>query len=200
MSGFRKQIIFTAALMAVVVLGIGLGTYYLQPRLLGVQGSQTTGTFSASTTSKLSLTSVSALSSGSSTLTFSGCNKTMDINGTQYCMLDVTDETVLVDPGYTVFKKAITYNGVTFATLCPSGYYGCPNVLNNETTETLLAGVINLNITFPDNTNELTGNILLQDGGQNLTVLSNQVNPRAGVFIESVPSGYSTFLLVQENA
>src|SRR5271169_1007994 len=53
------------------------------------------------------------------TLAFSNCNTTMNISGTEYCALEVTNEIVLGNPGYTVFNASsvILFDGVMFRTI-----------------------------------------------------------------------------------
>ena len=138
-------------------------------------------------------------------LTFSSCNTLMNINGTEYCALDVSSDILLGNPGYSYFTSAdaIVFNGVTFRTICPSGYEGCPNAVQNATVTIVGIGAINLGLAFQDKTNETVGSVLGDFSG-NLTILSNHRNPRAGFLIEYVqPSGtnkgplFRTFLLVQ---
>ena len=118
-------------------------------------------------------------------------------------MLDVTNETVLGN-GYTMIysDNPITFDGVTFWTLCPSGYNGCPNDLDNESTVTVFADVIAVKLSFSDKSNETIGNIF-NEGSTNQSILSNHVGHRAGIFIEYVPPpqslySYRVFLLVQQ--
>ena len=146
-----------------------------------------------------------ASSSSLPTLTFTSCATILSIQGNQYCALNVANYIELGNPGYTVFNrtKTISFDGVTFRALCPSGYSGCPNTSGNRTTVTLSAGLISLDLIFKDGTRETIGNILM-NGEENLTILSAHKDPRAGVLIEPNLSGngyysafYYTFLLVQ---
>ena len=138
-------------------------------------------------------------------LEFSDCSTVMNINGTEYCALDVSSDILLGNPGYHYFTTAdaIVFNGVTFRTICPSGYEGCPNAVQNSTVTVVEIGAIRIDLAFQDKTNETVGSVLGDFSG-NLTILSNHRNPRAGFSVEYVqPTGtnkgplFRTFLLVQ---
>ena len=88
---------------------------------------------SAYTSTTITVTSASSISS--TTLTFSSCSTVINVNGTEYCALDVSSDILLGNPGYSYFMTAdaIVFNGVTFRTICPSGYQGCPNVSADKT-------------------------------------------------------------------
>jgi hypothetical protein len=168
-----------------------------------VTGSYSTGTVQTvinGTTTEQNETEF--LQSFVSCSTISNCNSTMAINGSEYCTLDVTNDITLGNPGYSVFNlsNSINFNGVTFTTICPSGYSGCPNTLDNSTNEIVFAGVIEMGLAFEDGTSETIASVLQNGGGENLTMLSCHVNPRAGIFIEYVPHQIfcRTYLLVQD--
>ena len=121
----------------------------------------------------------------------------------------MSSDILLGNPGYSYFTTAdaIVFNGVTFRTICPSGYEGCPNVSGDKTITQLKAGDIVVSLGFQDRTNETVGSVIGDLSG-NLTILSHHENPRAGIFIEYVqPSStsnpetdsglYRTFLLVE---
>ena len=157
----------------------------------------------AYTVRTITVTSTSSISS--TTLTFSSCSTLINVNGTEYCALDVSSDILLGNPGYSYFMTAdaIVFNGVTFRTICPSGYEGCPNAVQNSTVTIVGIGAISLGLTFQDKANETLGSVLGDFSG-NLTILSNHRNPRAGFSVEYVqPTGtnkgplFRTFLLVQ---
>ncbi len=187
MSGHGRQIVLTASVALVIAAGIGVGVYYIVPQLQNSTTSYHRGT-----------------TSSSNVLTYSGCNNTTALNGTEYCTLNVSNETLFGNPGYSVFNNndsSISFNGVTFTLLCPSGYIGCPNTSHNSTTVTLLIGVIALRLTFPNNTTQYVQNFVPVGGVPvNVTMLSNNVSPSAGMYIELVQQSYETFLLVQETS
>jgi len=187
LSGHGRQIIFAISIAVILALALGLGVYYFQPQLRGSSGSSISTSSSATVSSSMS-----------AVLSYSGCNNAITLNGTEYCMLNVSNETLFGNPGYTVFNDAgssISFNGVTFTLLCPSGYVGCPNTSHNSTTVTLLIGVIDLRLTFPNNTTEYIHNFVPL-GPQNVTMLPNVANSSAGIYFEFVQHNYETFLLV----
>ena len=148
---------------------------------------------SAYTSTTITVTSASSISS--TTLTFSSCSTVINVNGTEYCALDVSSDILLGNPGYSYFMTAdaIVFNGVTFRTICPSGYQGCPNVSADKTITQLTAGDIVVRLSFQDGTNETVGSVIGDLSG-NLTILSIHGNPRAGILITGL---YRTFLLVE---
>jgi hypothetical protein len=83
--------------------------------------------------------------------------------------------------------------GVKFETNCQSGYVGCPGSSNHATT--VLAAAIKLTLTFPGNSNETIGDVI--GASTQVIILSNHMNPKAGIIITRNNTGYNVFLLVQ---
>ncbi|MHB8565880.1 MAG: hypothetical protein ACYC7D_05615 [Nitrososphaerales archaeon] len=119
------------------------------------------------------------------------------VNGTAYCTDNVTNDTVVQDPGYTYFlNESITFMGVTFRAICQANYNGCPGTTNVTVRTTLLAAAITVSLTFSDNTSETMGQVI-GDSGE-VTLLSAHVDPKAGVMIVRNGPDYDAFLLVEE--
>ena len=118
-------------------------------------------------------------------------------NGTTFCIDDVSNDTVVQNPGgYTYFRNiSIVFMGINFTTICPQGFYGCPGTSNNSEVTTMAAGALRVNLTFPDKTTESIGGII--GINYNLTLLSTHSNPRAGIMLLDTHSGYDVYLLVQ---
>ena len=126
----------------------------------------------------------------------------VNVNGSYFWADDVSKDIVVGLPGYSYFlNTSITFDGVTFTTICPSVYSGCPiptgTTLQNRMTVTL--GVIKFNMTFPDKTTETTGEAI---GDSIYSYVLSDHSPRAGMLIEYVNDyphnsvDYAVFLLV----
>ena len=125
----------------------------------------------------------------------------MTINGSTYCTADVSKDTAVGNPGYSYFLNgSVDFMGVHFMTYCPPNYSGCPVPQNytttTQTTITMSIGAMRFNMTFPDKSIEIAGNVI--GDSRTVLMLSNHVNPRAGILIQAAPSyGYNVFLLVR---
>jgi hypothetical protein len=125
----------------------------------------------------------------------------MQVNGSFYWADDVSKDTVIGMPGYSYFKNtSVTFDGVKFQTICAPIYSGCPIPAGvTITQETVMAGAISFNMTFPDGSTETSGSVI---GDSIYTFILSQHNPKAGMLIEYVndypnsPVGYAVFLLV----
>ena len=126
----------------------------------------------------------------------------MKVNGSFYWADDVSKDIVVQNPGYSYFLNgSVTFDGVTFKTICPPTYAGCPvppgTTIQNQTI--VMAGAIRFNMTFPDKTTETAGNII--GDSIYMFVLSHHY-PKAGMLIEYVNDfphnsvAYGVFLLV----
>jgi hypothetical protein len=111
----------------------------------------------------------------------------MNVNGSFYYADDISSDIVVQNPGYTYFRNAsVTFDGVRFDTVCPQEDLGCPVPVGNETTQTVtvMAGVYQFEVTFPNGTTVTTGNVI---GDSNYTyAMSNG----AGMLIEYVEYNY----------
>jgi DNA-binding HxlR family transcriptional regulator len=128
-----------------------------------------------------------------------GAGTEVIINSTRFCGLDVTaNSEILVEGGYTRLKQPISYKGVNFTTSCGNGErcgnIGCPPFTNN-TCVMMSMGAIQLNMVFPDGTNE-TVNAVIGDTWP--LKLSQHSNPRAGFEMLGPYASPKLFLLVQE--
>jgi hypothetical protein len=126
----------------------------------------------------------------------------MKVNGSFYWADDVSKDIVIGMPGYSYFLNgSVTFDGVTFTTICPPIYAGCPvpsgTSIQNQTT--VMAGAIRFNMTFPDKSTETTGDVI---GDSIYMFVLSQHYPKAGMLIEYVNDyphnsvGYGVFLLV----
>jgi hypothetical protein len=123
------------------------------------------------------------------------------VNGSFYWADDVSKDTEIGMPGYSYFRNAsITFGGVKFQTICPPIYSECPIPAGTTITqETVLAGAISFNMTFPDGSTETAGDVI---GNSIYLAILSQHQPRAGMLIEYVndypnsPVPYAVFLLV----
>lgn len=62
----------------------------------------------------------------------SNCENTVNMNGIEYCTLDVTSEMELAIPGYTIMRTPQAFMGVTFETVCPdNGAVNSSTLLRN---------------------------------------------------------------------
>lgn len=116
---------------------------------------------------------------------------TMNVNGSLYYADDVSNDTVVQNPGYAYFLNAsVTFSGVRFEMICPTIYAGCPiptgTAVKNQTI--VLAGAFRFNMTFPDGSTETTGNII--GDSTYVFALSQHTDPRAGILIEYVEYNY----------
>ncbi len=151
------------------------------------------------------VTSTTTLSGTPSTTTvtqyYCGAGTTvMKVNGSSYCAVDVSSDTVVGNPGFSYFVNgSVTFMGVRFQTYCPPNYSGCPVPPNYTTTTqtltTVSIGDMRFNMTFPDGKVEVAGNVI--GDSSSVLMLSRHVNPMAGMLIQAKPYGYSVFLLVR---
>lgn len=122
---------------------------------------------------------------------------TTTVNGSAYYADNMTSDITVGNPGYSYFLNgSVTFMGVKFATICPPIYAGCPIPPGTTVTtqETVGAGAIRLNLTFPDGSNETIGGVI-----GDITyffVFSHHANPQAGILIVYTSSGYKSYLLV----
>jgi hypothetical protein len=146
--------------------------------------------------------SLSSSSSPSGTNDLNSCPagiQTLTLNGTEFCSIDVANDTVLGGPGFSYFLNgSVEFMGVTFQTICPSNYMGCPGANSSASTVTL--GIMRFNMAFPDKTNE-TASQPIGDSSYVL-ILSQHTGPRAGMLIEIEYAAHATtghvFLLVEK--
>ena len=136
--------------------------------------SSTTASFISTTTSN-SATALAPCGTAGRTVTISGSN---------YCLIDVSNDIVVGAPGYSYFiNRSVTYMGVDFQTICPSSYQGCPN--STTTSTQMMIGAIKFNMTFPDKTVETQGSVI--GDSEHVLIVSNHVNPKAGMQIDYGP-------------
>jgi hypothetical protein len=161
-----------------------------------------TGYFGRISSSHTSLTTTTTYVSTTHTSVLNNEVYLMNVNGSYYWADDVSKDIVVGMPGYSYFlNTSVTFDGVTFTTICPPIYSGCPvptdTTIQNQTI--VMAGAIRFNMTFPDKSTETAAEII----GDSIYsyVLSNH-SPRAGMLIEYVNDyphnsvDYSVFLLV----
>jgi len=111
------------------------------------------------------------------------------INSFQYCLIDVSNNIVVGAPGFSYFLNgSVGYMGVTFRTICPSNYSGCPG--SNDSSTYVYAGDISFNMTFPDGRMETAGQVI--GDSTYVLALSQHTGPRAGMLVEYGPSSYDT--------
>jgi hypothetical protein len=125
------------------------------------------------------------------------------MNGSTYCALDVSNDIVVGNPGYSYFLNgSVEFMGVRFVTWCPAMYVGCPSQSDSasQVQTALYAGVIRLNMTFPDKSNETIGSVI--GDLTHLVLISKHTNPNAGISIQYVYDGhtssYEVLLLVED--
>ncbi|HUI86089.1 MAG TPA: hypothetical protein VLY21_02905 [Nitrososphaerales archaeon] len=108
----------------------------------------------------------------------------MEVNGSLYNVDDVSNDTVVQNPGYSYFVNgSIAFEGVRFATICPPYYSGCPGGTASQVKTIVMAGAIMFNMTFPISFNETAGGVI---GDLSYAYfLSHHIGPRAGILIES---------------
>jgi hypothetical protein len=127
-----------------------------------------------------------------------GAGAEISVNNVEFCALDVTADSEILQEGYTRLKQPVSYMGVTFTTSCgngePCGDIGCwPS---NVTCVAMGLGVIKLNVAFPDGSNETIQGVI-GDTAPGPT-LSEHSNPRAGFEMQGPYGSLRLILLVQE--
>jgi len=139
-------------------------------------------TASISPSSSFSATNSSSLNSAGVVTVSCGLGaQLIALNAAEYCADDVANDTVLGGPGYSYFRnESITFMGVTFETICPSEYMGCPGANSTATLVTL--GIMRFTMAFPDKTNETQSGAI--GDATYIPILSSHSNPRAGMLIE----------------
>jgi hypothetical protein len=164
-----KNSLVAVLTVAMLVLGSGAGYF-------ASQNSQNTRVVTSTTT-------VANVTSNS---VFHSNVFLMNVNGSLYYADDVSDDTVVQNPGYGYLNGSVTFSGVKFQTNCPAIYSGCPVSASNTITSriTVLAGDVNTNATFPDGVTERIP-LLIGDLTYALA-LSHHSSPRAGILVESV--------------
>jgi hypothetical protein len=136
-----------------------------------------------------------------SNTTSSTCSNVVNLNGTDYCALNVTNSTQFAVPGYAVMNAPVRFMGVLFETVCPTTFEEC----QNQTFITL--GELRMNLIFPDGTNQTISTYFPDNFGQPTYVLSpSSAVPRAGFSLEFVNTGVggenpvATFLLLVQDS
>lgn len=127
----------------------------------------------------------------------SGCDQKLDLNGTTFCTLDVTSLMVFTEPGYDIMKRPVTFNGVTFETVCPDNAAYCGNQTRTG-TRTLVSDII-FKFMFHDSSSDEVG-IVVPSGGETTQLMSGHTHPRAGVLLQFPPQqrgGLDVLLLVE---
>jgi hypothetical protein len=115
------------------------------------------------------------------------------INGSNYCVIDVSGDIIVNNPGYSYFiNGSVTFLGVKFQTICSSNYQGCPNSTGSSTQ--MMIGAIKLNMTFPDQTVETAGQAI--GTSEHILILSNHFAPRGGLQYDYGPSPHFRVLLL----
>ena len=171
------------------MIGVGIGYYG------GVSAPRTT-----LTTTSLTITTTYTSTAHPSVL--SSEVHLVNVNGSYYWADDVSKDIVVGMPGYSYFLNAsVTFDGVTFKTICPPVYSGCPvptgTTVQNQTI--VVAGAIRFSMTFPDKSTETTGEVI---GDSIYSYVLSEHSPRAGMLIEYVndfprdSADYAVFLLV----
>lgn len=157
-------------------------------------------TTSSPPSSSSSLTNSSASNStGTATVSCGLGVQTIAVNSTDYCADDISNDTILGGESYSYFRNgSVSFMGVTFSTVCPLTYLGCPGY-NSTVATTMFAGAMIFTMTFPDNTIVRESGIIGDD--TYIPILSVQSNPKAGMLIEITESAHSStdrvFLLVE---
>jgi hypothetical protein len=171
----------TAGILTAVVVGLGFA--FQNPSLL----------FGSSS-------SITSYSGGSAELYSCGTTSKMtSVNGSLYCVDDVTSNVMFQNPGYSYFlNESVNFMGVKFETYCPPNFYGCPGGTNGSNPTIVLIAAIKMNLTFPGHVNETISRVI--GHSDEVTVLSMHSNPRAGVLIRYTNQSYQMFLLVQASS
>jgi len=132
-------------------------------------------------------------------VTVDTCGTEVTFNGTQYCSLDVSAFTTVSVQRYANMNHPVKFMGVLFQTVCPSDYEGCPS--QGATLTVMTMGVVKLNLTFGDGTNE-TVSVVFADSCPNSPVLTQQhLAPQAGFYLDCVtgsPVGPIKLILLVE--
>ena len=123
----------------------------------------------------------------------------MEVAGSLYYALDVTNDLGVPSEGYAYFENSsISFLGVQFETVCPTTLIGCPGSSNStgETSAGLPGVFVKAVVIFPDGKREI-----LTESIEALVyapVVSNHVGPKAGILVEYIPATkeYRAFLLV----
>lgn len=131
----------------------------------------------------------------------STCGSIVNLNGTDYCALNVTNSTQFVAPGYAVMNAPVRFMGVIFETVCPTTLEEC----QNQTPITL--GELRMNLIFPDGSSQTISAYFPDSFGRPTYVLSpSSTVPRAGFSLEFVNTGVGgenpvpTFLLLVQDS
>jgi hypothetical protein len=127
----------------------------------GAPNSSTTNVSgSVGTTSNGSSSGSSTTSSATSDVKACGVGtQVIKLNSTEYCAIDVANDTVIGSPGYSYFlNDSVTFEGVEFQTICPSIYQGCPGA--NSSASSVKLGAMSFIMAFPDNTNETESSVI----------------------------------------
>ena len=127
----------------------------------------------------------------------------MNVSGSYYWADDVSRDIVIGSPGYSYFLNgSVTFDGLTFQTICPPIDQGCPG--SNSSSTVVWADVVQLNIKFPGGSNETIGRAGYFEPLPTYILTINHTSPRAGILVEYVgdynyphsPVPYAVFLLV----
>jgi hypothetical protein len=160
--------------------------------------SAATGYFGGISTSHTSLTTTTKYISTAHTSILNNGVYLMNVNGSYYWADDVSKDIMVGMPGYSYFLNgSVTFDGVTFQTICPSNFRDCPG--SNSSSTIVYAGAIRFNMTFPDKSTETVGKVI---GDSIYMFVLSQHYPKAGMLIEYVndyPHNsvvYDVFLLV----
>lgn len=160
--------------------------------------SASVGYFGGISTSHTSLTTTTTYISTTHTSVLGNGVYLMNVNESYYWADDVSKDIVIGNPGCSYFLNAsVTFDGVTFQTICPSNFRDCPG--SNSSSTIVYAGAIRFNMTFPDESTETVGNVI---GDSIYMFVLSQHHPKAGMLIEYVNDyphnsvGYGVFLLV----
>jgi hypothetical protein len=187
--GLRKGVstALVALVAALLLLAVG-GSIYIFSR------------HTSSSTSTPPPTSTLPTSTPPSNLvTVDTCGTEVTFNGTQYCSLDVSNFTTVSLQSYANMNHPVNFMGVLFQTVCPSYYEGCP--IQGATTTVMPVGIVELNLTFGDGTNE-TVSALLGISCPNSPILTQQhLAPQAGFYLDCVtgsPVGPIKLILLVE--
>ncbi len=160
---------------------------------------KTTTTTSTQTTTT---TTTSTITSPESTTSPSSVVFSLDVNGRWYWADDISGDIVIGSPGYSYFLNgSVTFDGLTFQTICPPIDQGCPG--SNSSSTVVWADVVQLNIKFPGGSNETIGRAGYFEPLPTYILTINHTSPRAGILVEYVgdynyphsPVPYAVFLL-----
>lgn len=126
-------------------------------------------------------------STKSSELLRRGCQYVdiVEINGTSFCTMDVTNQLEFAIPGYSQLAAPVTFMGVTFQTYCPPNLGPCAGRPNRQISTAVGVGVLLFNLTFSDGHGE-SAFTYLPYYGPPLYILSKHSTPRAGFSVAYV--------------